>query len=191
MNFYPVYLRGRPHEIAYYRYGPIGQTTGQQHNSADAHVQRITLGSGKRAIAGNIARMISAFEVNPDHRRRLGHDCAVFVLACQTGDDYSATAFGKSRNSPRIAPALLESIRRNDVEQQPVGTIIRTSAAAPGTHHFSILASVDSDDATPALFAWKAGVDGAVAIGTFKQLALQYPVPILHTVGRMTISQIG
>lgn len=106
MNFYPVYLRGRPHEIAYYRYGPIGQTKDPQHNSADAHVQRITLGSGERAIAGNIARMISAFEVNPDHRRRLGHDCAVFVLACQTGDDYSATAFGKSRNSPRIAPAF-------------------------------------------------------------------------------------
>lgn len=150
--------------------------------------REIILDGVKRTITARVARMILAFEANAQKRELLGHDCAVFALACQTGDDYRDVMFGRRKDSPRISPIKPAAARADEIGSLLPGSIIRTSGLMLGSHHYAVCASADRLD--PPLLASKYGLDGPVALSTLPQIGDAYPITYIDHVKLMTC-QIG
>lgn len=153
--------------------------------------QPIALGQQERVIAAGIARLIAAFELHREHPI-VGkkHDCAVFALASQTGLMYERMLIGGYKNSAQVRIVKMQKVALNEVESVAAGTILLSTARIPGGQHFFVRASVD-ETAAPTLYASKLGTGGDIALSTFPQIQMLYPVKNTFVVSELILQESG
>lgn len=185
MHFSPVVTHGWERRLRYWLYKPS--------DAADVPagdvVNAIFEAEAQRPIFGNVARAIHAFSIDAEQRNTLGHDCAVFALACLTQKDYRGVTFWRSRNALRINVVGSRGISAEEANKVPAGKVICARSYTPGLHHFFVAAS--NDELQPRLFAAKQGIEGPVVLGSYEQIVDGYNVDFIQSVDGLQVASLG
>jgi hypothetical protein len=132
----------------------------------------ILLRDEPRELSPDVLAMAASFEKDHESRRKLGHDCIAFALACQTNDTLTGQEFGVSR---RIS--LGEFTESNDDDNSNAGDVIllagtNFSLRKPrNIGHFMVKASVDDLED---LYFSKLGTSGPVVLSNLENMKHYY-----------------
>jgi hypothetical protein len=142
------------------------------------------VGRQRRMFDARLVDIAAAFMRTRGRREQLGHDCAVFALACATDNLFSDTTF----NRPGGKIVKIKRFKYDtDGQEEPateVGEITFTADTDPveddflSAPHLLVRANVDQD--TPLYFS-KLGRSGPVVLSTFASMAEYYTVTTAGT----------
>lgn len=141
-----------------------------------------TVGGRQRVLLSRLVDIAVDFTRTLERRAQLGHDCAVFALACETGNLQAGTLFNQPGGQIVKIANLDAEARERQQEQEPVtqaGEISFTTSADRDLHgdlvnpHFLVHASADTG--TPLYFS-KLGTEGLVVLSTYDSIAELYDV---------------
>ena len=177
MYFCPTLSQASSRAVRYWERDPSVKPV-----EPDDDRQVVSLAGDIRRLSHTVAKMILRFEDDADTRSRLNHDCGVFALACQNGEDQSGILFHQS-GGLGIRPSHTTALPPLN-ELQPGQVILSTRANSLDElrrHHYAVVASADDRET---LFASKMGV-GPVTLATLGQLKNAYPYKTLGLVGSL------
>jgi hypothetical protein len=175
------------------RIGRLGRTTSlylpDKHGpealvrAGDPYVD-IRVDGRPRVALTSVIKLVEQFTKQQTARAALGHDCAVFALAHETGNSYTEVPFNRHGGKKvEVGRAWALSSAR----QATLTDILLTSSTAvnPGEpqnstdRHFLVRATVDEEEP---LYASKLAADGPVALSTFRQTAKLFPAAAIMAV---------
>ncbi|HUA12943.1 MAG TPA: hypothetical protein VL989_00360, partial [Candidatus Sulfotelmatobacter sp.] len=142
---------------------------GAEVNDSVDQFTKCEVGGTPRLLSTDVLRMMLAFSQDEERRRTMLHDCAIFALACVTGDTYAQQLFdsgppvkvGKLKFfAPRGSTSFL---REPSIEAGEVAFTVDLSPIEPGFEaktdgfHFMVRATYKYDP-QGGLYASKLGV---------------------------------
>lgn len=161
---------------------PEPESADQQPDRA-AEVVDISLGGHRRVVAAHPLRTAAEFNMDARRRTQLGHDCAIFALACVTGDSFRNQRFNQAGGLVVKIGALTYSsfppeAQLMEPEIEP-GEVAFTANADPDDADFfkvepHLLVRASVDEGSPLYFS-KLGTDGPVILSELGQVMDFYP----------------
>ena len=145
------------------------------------------VGDRHRVLATRLVDMAVGFNRTLERREQLGHDCAVFALACETDDPHFETPFNQGGGKiVKIGLLDYEAVGRQREEEPATtpGEITFTTSTdlSPGKPladpHF--LVKVSTDGGIP-LYLSKLGTAEPVVLSTYESMAAMYDVTTTGT----------
>jgi hypothetical protein len=122
----------------------------------------------QRVAVASVIRMGANFTSELSRRNKLGHDCGVFALACESGNAFADDRFnGVGGRHVAIGKEIAEYLPGDAPEIQPGGIVLtkkveKTNPNQPICH---MLVRATADPMTP-LYMSKFGENGPVALST-------------------------
>lgn len=137
----------------------------------------VSVDGTERLFAPNLARIVYEYASSRHRREELGHDCAVFVVACETNNPYRDTVFNQPGGQVvRIGKFDYELGQADEPPADPGKTVFTAATVIAdeiknSSPHLMVRATADEG---PALYLSKLGASGEVVLSTFESMAKFY-----------------
>jgi hypothetical protein len=184
MRFSPAYAKNRTTGARVPVWLPDTYSTTKAYRKDRAFVT-VEVGRQRRVLVSRLVEMAVEFKRTQEERQRLGHDCAVFALACETNDAQSGVLFNQPGGKiVKIREVAYNADGTQDEPVTAVGEIAFTTDAYTEDERLgespNFLVRANVDGGIP-LYLSKLGT-GPVVLSTFQSMAEFYPVRGVGTV---------
>jgi hypothetical protein len=154
------------------------------HPAQNATIAEALIGDESRLISAQVLRMAAHFTATADARGTLRHDCAVFAMACETGNTFDNVRFNQPDGL--IPNGIIDPFGDTDLQHIDAGLLPGQIVAmsdspdlaqfATSVHHFAVKASIDEG---PGLYFSKLCAAGPVALHTLEEITEAFPAAMI------------
>lgn len=164
-----------------------------------SHITTVSIDGVGHPLSYPVIEMLSRFSQDPAERAELGHDCAVFALACSLGDDLGGIRFDNTDDRAHKTGIGSKEFRFNMMDNSfldeplvaPRGVICSMDAtptdpgfdSKPVLGHMMVKASVVFGGQN--LYASKFGSRGPVALHTYGEALNYWPAKATAVVKKL------